>query len=372
MGTGPEGLGEAMSVPDDQIDVSWHGEVDVGAVAAEQVVAEKPTGQITRRFAQAGPHPQKQFVVTERFRIDERHSLSRIAHPPGRFLCYSAPPAGRRWVPRRECMAEERLQKLIARAGLCSRREADQMIQDGRVTVNGRVAEPGERADLARDHVKVDGKRLPAIEPPRYLLVYKPREVMTTCDDPEERPTVIDLVRPAVRERVFPVGRLDYHSEGLIILTNDGDLAARLAHPRFGVVREYLVKVRGQLSDDEVKRLLAGTVVEGRLVRPRRARRESVTRGGGNSWWRVEVAEGRTHEVRELFFRAGHPVQRLRRTAIGPIRDPELRPGDVRELSRDEVRALRQASREPATRRRGARAAPPRSKPRRRGTPRDQ
>ena len=263
-------------------------------------------------------------------------------------------------------MPEERLQKLIARAGLCSRREADRMIQEGRVTVNGRVAQPGDRADLDLDHVKVDGKRLPARETQRYLLMYKPRAVMTTCDDPEERTTIIDLVRPAIRERGFPVGRLDYHSEGLIILTNDGDLAERLGHPRYGVVREYLVKVRGNLNDDELKRFLGGTVVDGRLVRPLRARRESTTRSAGNTWWRVEVAEGRTHEVREMFLRAGHPVQRLRRTAIGPIRDPELRPGDLRELGRDEVRALRDASARPDTRARGTKLGPSRS----RGTPR--
>jgi 23S rRNA pseudouridine2605 synthase len=274
-------------------------------------------------------------------------------------------------APKGECMAEERLQKLIARAGLCSRREADRMIQEGRVTVNGRVAEPGARADLDRDHIKVDGKRLPAPEPRRYLLMYKPRGVMTTCDDPEERTTIVDLVRPVVRERVFPVGRLDYHSEGLIILTNDGDLAARLGHPRYGVVREYLVKIRGDLTDDEPKKLMSGAVVEGRLVCPIRARRESTTRSAGNSWWRVEVAEGRTHEVRELFFRVAHPVQRLRRTAIGPIRDPELRPGDFRELGRDEVRALRNASSRPATRTRGEGSGSARSGARRRGKRRD-
>jgi 23S rRNA pseudouridine2605 synthase len=262
-------------------------------------------------------------------------------------------------------MAEERLQKLIARAGLCSRREADRMIQEGRVTVNGKVAEPGARADLDRDHVKVDGKRLRAPEPKRYLLVYKPRGVMTTCDDPEERPTVVDLVKPVVRQRVFPVGRLDYNSEGLIILTNDGDLAARVGHPRHGVVREYLVKIRGDLAADELDKLMSGTVVEGRLVRPIRVRRESTTRSGANSWWRVEVAEGRTHEVRELFFRVGHPVQRLRRTAIGPIRGPELRPGEFRELMPEEVRALRGAGARPAARRRGGGAASGRSKTRR-------
>jgi 23S rRNA pseudouridine2605 synthase len=244
-------------------------------------------------------------------------------------------------------MTEERLQKLIARSGLCSRRVADQMIKDGRVTVNGVPAKPGHRADAERDHIKVDGKMLPRLEPRRYLLLYKPRGVMTTCDDPEQRTTVIDLVRHACRERLFPVGRLDYHSEGLILITNDGELAARLTHPRYGVIREYLVKVRGDLTDLEQRRLMRGTVIEGVKVRPRSARRESVTRGR-NSWWRLEVTEGRTHEVRELFFRAGHHVQRLRRTAIGPIRDNQLRPGEFRKLSEAEVQALFGATRQRA------------------------
>jgi 23S rRNA pseudouridine2605 synthase len=238
-------------------------------------------------------------------------------------------------------MPEERLQKLIARSGQCSRRDAEELIREGRVTVNGRVAGLGDRADVERDHVKVDGKALRRPEVLRYLLLYKPREVMTTCDDPEERTTVVDLVRPFVRERVFPVGRLDYHSEGLLLLTNDGELAERVSHPRRGLVREYLVKIRGDLDDMELRRLLAGSVIEGRRVRPRAARRLSASRGGTNSWWCVEVTEGRTHEVRELFFRAGHHVQRLRRTAIGPLRDDRMGPGDLRPLTEEELLALR-------------------------------
>jgi len=237
-------------------------------------------------------------------------------------------------------MPEERLQKLIARSGKCSRRDAEQMIRDGRVTVNGRVAKLGDQADADRDHIRIDGKPLRRSEPPRYLLLYKPREVMTTCDDPEERTTVVDLVRPFVRERVFPVGRLDYHSEGLLLLTNDGELAERVSHPRRGLVREYLVKIRGDLDDTQLRRLLAGSVIEGRRVRPRAARRLSASRGGTNSWWCIEVTEGRTHEVRELFFRAGHHVQRLRRTAIGPLRDDRMGPGDLRPLTEEEVLAL--------------------------------
>ncbi len=240
-------------------------------------------------------------------------------------------------------MAEERVQKIIARSGLCSRRDADQMIADGRVTVNGRVVEPGAKADPDSDHIKVDGKLVRSPEPLRYLLLYKPRQVMTTCDDPEERETVIDIVRPVVRERVYPVGRLDYHSEGLLLLTNDGDLAARVSHPRHGVVREYMVKIRGDLDDAEYRKLLSGTTVEGRRVRPLSAQRVGRP-GSSTSWWRVEVAEGRTHEVRELFFRAGHHVQRLRRTAIGPLRDASLKAGEFRTVTESEIAALRRAA----------------------------
>lgn len=241
-------------------------------------------------------------------------------------------------------MAKERLQKLIARSGLCSRRDADRMVSDGRVTVNGRTAVLGDKADPDVDHVKVDGKRLKPAEPSRYVLLYKPRAVMTTCDDPEERKTVIDLVRPIVKERVFPVGRLDYHSEGLLLLTNDGDLAARVTHPRYGVVREYMVKIRGDLDEGQVKQLRAGTVIDGHHVKPLSAERVRSSAGGTSTWWRVEVTEGRTHEVRQLFFRAGRLVQRLRRSAIGPLRDHTLRSGDFRMLTDDEVKALRRAA----------------------------
>ena len=255
-------------------------------------------------------------------------------------------------------MSEERLQKIIARSGLCSRRDADRMVAEGRVTVGGRVAEIGEKVDPAKVHIKVDGKALKAPETPRYLLLYKPRGVMTTCDDPEERTTVLDIVHPAIRERVYPVGRLDYNSEGLLILTNDGEFAARVAHPRHGIVREYMVKIRGDLSREEYRKLMAGTVIEGRKVKPVRAQRDSKGRGGTTTWWRVEVSEGRTHEVRELLFRAGHHVQRLRRTAIGPLRDDSLKPGDFRTLSENEVKTLRRATSKktapPAGRRRRA------------------
>lgn len=241
-------------------------------------------------------------------------------------------------------MTKERLQKLIARSGLCSRREADRLISEGRVTVNGHVAKLGDKADAENDHIKVDGKKVKSAELNRYVLLYKPRAVMTTCDDPEERTTVIDLVRPIVKERVYPVGRLDYQSEGLLLLTNDGDLAAKVTHPRYGVVREYMVKIRGDLDEGQVRQLRAGTAIDGHHVKPLSAERVRKSAGGTSTWWRVEVTEGRTHEVRQLFFRAGRLVQRLRRSAIGPLRDSSLRAGDFRMLTEEEVKELRRAA----------------------------
>jgi 23S rRNA pseudouridine2605 synthase len=218
------------------------------------------------------------------------------------------------------------------------------LVSEGRVTVNGHKAVLGDKADLENDHIKVDGKRLKSPESKRYVLLYKPRAVMTTCDDPEERTTVIDLVLPIVKERVYPVGRLDYQSEGLLLLTNDGDLAARVTHPRYGVVREYMVKIRGDLDEAQVRQLREGTTIDGHHVKPLSAERVRKSAGGNSTWWRVEVTEGRTHEVRQLFFRAGRLVQRLRRSAIGPLRDSSLRAGDFRMLTEAEVKALRRAA----------------------------
>jgi 23S rRNA pseudouridine2605 synthase len=258
-------------------------------------------------------------------------------------------------------MALERVQKLIARAGVCSRRDAEQRIREGRVTINGRVAELGDQADPAADAIKVDGKRLKPEQPARYILLNKPVGVVTTTEDPEGRPTVIDLIRPKVGGRLFPVGRLDYASEGLVLLTNDGDLAMRVSHPRYGVMREYMVKVRGVPDEGDRGRLAAGTVIEGQKVVPHEVTLVRVTATGVNSWWKVIVGEGKTHEVREMFKRLGHPVQRLLRVAIGPLRDPDLRPGAFRDLADTEVDSLRRGEpqvRRPDERTTGARVHP--------------
>ena len=237
----------------------------------------------------------------------------------------------------------ERLQKIIAHAGVASRREAETMIRDGRVTVNGRVVtELGSKADPDRDHVKVDGKLLTHAEPHRYILLYKPKEVMTTVEDPEGRRTVIDLVR-GVRERIYPVGRLDYHSEGLVLLTNDGELAFKVSHPTNGSVKTYNVKVRGVPDERLLDKLRRGITLEGKRTLPCEISRIKTTgrnNDEGNSWVEVRLREGRTQQIRKMFQAVGHPVAKLKRVAIGPISDPALPPGGWRELTKSEVKML--------------------------------
>lgn len=237
----------------------------------------------------------------------------------------------------------DRLQKIIAHAGFASRREAEEMIRAGRVTLNGRVVtELGTKADAAQDHVKVDGKLITHAEPHRYILLYKPKEVMTTVDDPQGRRTVIDLVR-GVRERIYPVGRLDFQSEGLVLLTNDGDLAFKVSHPKHGSVKTYSVKVRGVPDDRTLDKLRRGITIDGKRTLPcdiERVKTTGRTAEEGNSWFEVKLREGRTHQIRKMFQALGHPVTKLKRVAIGPISDPKLTPGDWRELSEREVRQL--------------------------------
>ena len=237
----------------------------------------------------------------------------------------------------------ERLQKIIAHAGVASRREAETMIAGGRVTVNGRpVTELGTKADPARDHIKVDGKLITGAETHRYILLYKPKEVMTTVDDPQGRVTVIDLVR-GIRERIYPVGRLDFHSEGLVLLTNDGELAYKVSHPTHGSVKTYSVKVRGVPEERLLDKLRRGITLEGKRTRPCQIERIKTTGRSddeGNSWFEVKLREGRTQQIRRMFQAVGHPVTKLKRVAIGPISDPKLSPGVWRELTPGEVQML--------------------------------
>jgi 23S rRNA pseudouridine2605 synthase len=270
---------------------------------------------------------------------------------------------------------QERLQKIIAHAGFASRREAEAMIREGRITVNGRVVtELGSKADADRDHIKVDGKLITRAEEHRYILLYKPKEVMTTVEDPQGRRTVIDLVR-GIRERIYPVGRLDYHSEGLVLLTNDGELAYKISHPTTGSVKTYNVKVRGVPEERLVDKLRRGITIEGKRTLPCEISGIKTTGKGneeGNSWWEVKLREGRTQQIRKMFQAVGHPVSKLKRVAIGPIADPHLLPGVWRELTKQEVKLLstlkdlpkksrpakRPAARKPAARKPAARQKP--------------
>lgn len=257
-------------------------------------------------------------------------------------------------------MSAERVQKILARAGVASRRKAEELIEAGRVTVNGRIATLGDRADPETDHVKVDGARVAPRTTFHYLLLNKPAGVMSTRHDPEGRPTVLELVPETYRKALVPVGRLDFNTEGLLLLTDDGDFAQRIAHPRYGCTKTYEAKVKGRPPEEAVEKLRRrGAVIEGRHTVPVRIEplRVSGPREGKNTWWTVELAEGRTRQIREMFFRTGHPVQRLRRVAIGPLRDPELPLGAVRELTDDEVQALRRSTR--GLRKGGRRAGTP-------------
>ncbi len=242
---------------------------------------------------------------------------------------------------------DERLQKVLARVGMGSRRQVEDLIREGRITVNGQLAALGQRVDLQRDAVKVDGKRIgDSVAERRYLLINKPAGCVSTLSDPEGRATVLDLLPPRLRKGLVPVGRLDYETEGLMILTNDGELAHHIAHPRYGCIKTYEAKVKGRPKDSDIERLRQGVVMFGRRTAPAfvasktppAGRRESVL----NSWWTVKLGEGRTRQIREMFFRIGHPVNRLRRVAIGPLTDPRLSRGSWRELTEREVDLLRE------------------------------
>lgn len=242
-------------------------------------------------------------------------------------------------------MSEERIQKLLARAGHGSRRHAEELIAAGRVTVNGQVAGLGDKADPERDAVKLDGKRLDLqAVPHRYLLMHKPRGVLTALIDNEgNRTTVLDLIPPGLRKGLVPVGRLDFQTSGLLLLTSDGDFAHRLAHPRYGCTKLYEVKVQGRPNDAALDRLRQGRIkIDHKSIGTCRieAMPTPPGDGGDNSWWRVELAQGRNRQIRDMFFRIGHSVQKLRRVAIGPISDAALPMGQVRELTEGEVRSL--------------------------------
>jgi pseudouridine synthase len=276
----------------------------------------------------------------------------------------------------------ERLQKILSRAGVASRRAGEKLMLEGRVTVNGAtIRELGTKADPEHDDIRVDGRRIEVHTRHLYLLLNKPRGYVSTRSDPERRPTVIDLLH-GVRDYLYPVGRLDFDSEGLLLLTNDGDLAARLTHPRHGVARVYEARVLGVPDQHDLNRLQKGIVIDGQKTGPAeikilgdtlhpsarvyaRARGLPAREGGGpralmnarrlsraaegrqprsQTTLLVTVREGKNRQVRKMCDAIGHPVTHLKRVAIGPIRDPKLKLGHWRELSQDEVRRLRAAT----------------------------
>jgi 23S rRNA pseudouridine2605 synthase len=262
----------------------------------------------------------------------------------------------------------ERLQKILSQAGVASRRASEQLMLEGRVSVNGTtIRELGTKADPSSDDIRVDGRRITQPERHRYLLLNKPRGYVTTRSDPQRRPTVIDLLTD-VREYVYPVGRLDFDTEGLLILTNDGDLAARLTHPRHGVARVYEAQVLGMPDAHDLDRLSRGVTVEGHRMTathvhllPGRRDQHAILQ--------ITIHEGRNRQVRNMLDAIGHPVERLRRIAIGPIRDTRLKVGRWRNLTDAEVGLLQKLSSGAQSLHQGVRATPPHARrraPRRR------
>jgi 23S rRNA pseudouridine2605 synthase len=278
---------------------------------------------------------------------------------------------------------QQRLQKILSQAGVASRRAAERLIAEGRVTLNGKtVQEMGTKADAGEDDIRVDGRRLHAPERKRYILLNKPAGYVSTRSDPQRRRTVIDLLT-GVREYVYPVGRLDYETEGLLLLTNDGDLAARLTHPRHGVERSYEVRVAGMPDSDALRQLREGIPLDGRRTLPAEAtllnaRREGEGRPKGLQPQRrdgpqsrqregvlqITIREGRNRQVRRMCEAVGHPVRELARTRIGPITDRRLKVGTWRELTADEVRTLQALANRPAPTRPPRRPRPAAARPR--------
>ena len=245
-------------------------------------------------------------------------------------------------------MAEERLQKIIASAGIASRRKAEELISQGRVTLNGQiVTELGTKADPGRDYIKVDGKLLRGAERRVYFLLNKPRGYVTTVSDPEGRPTIMELVKDR-GERIYPVGRLDYGSEGLLLLTNDGELANHLTRASSHVPKTYLVKVSGQPNQEDIESLRHGIRI-GSKPGPRGVRavhtapaQIRIVREAENPWYEVTLIEGKNRQIRRMFEEVGHHVEKIKRVRYGPL-TLDVEPGQSRELNQKEIALLRRA-----------------------------
>ncbi|HTX33600.1 MAG TPA: pseudouridine synthase [Bryobacteraceae bacterium] len=237
-------------------------------------------------------------------------------------------------------MPEERLQKILSQAGVSSRRQAERMIVEGRVTVNGAViTELGSKADLERDHIKVDGRLIHAPKHLVYIALYKPNNTVTTVTDPEGRATVMELVK-GVKERVYPVGRLDYHSEGLLLLTNDGEMANAIMSAASHLPKTYLVKANGALTAEQQQKFRDGVPLGGRRTLPAGLK---LVREAENPWYEVRLVEGRNNQIRLMFKHFGRLVEKLKRVRIGPLELGPLKPGAFRHLTIEEVHKLKRA-----------------------------
>lgn len=236
---------------------------------------------------------------------------------------------------------EERIQKILARMGVASRRKAEELIIEGRVTVNGKYAELGGKADPERDHIKFDGKLLTKTERHVYYAFHKPRGVVTSLSDPEGRPTVKDFLK-GIKERVYPVGRLDYDSEGLLILTNDGDFAHSIMHPSKKITKVYQVKVKGRPEEDALDKIRSGMSIAGKPTAPARVKFLRDTKE--NSWLEISIHEGRKRQIRKMLLRVGHPVAKLKRIQVGQVKLGPLPAGNFRKLAPEEIEALRRDS----------------------------
>lgn len=234
---------------------------------------------------------------------------------------------------------KERLQKIIAKAGLASRRQAENLISDGMVRVNGIViTELGIKVDPTEDSIEVNGKPITNLESKVYILLNKPKGYVTTLNDPQKRPIVTDLLKD-IKSRVFPVGRLDYDTEGLLLFTNDGDLTQRLLHPRNKVLKTYLVETDGILTSLESNKLESGIELDDGFTAP--ANLKFIKKTKDKSWWEISIYEGKKRQVKRMFEGIGHSIYALRRTRFGPLKLGKLPPGKSRFLTDQELRELK-------------------------------
>ncbi|MCL4456387.1 MAG: rRNA pseudouridine synthase [Nitrospirae bacterium] len=234
---------------------------------------------------------------------------------------------------------EQRIQKILAMAGIASRRKAEEFIIEGRVTVNGETAALGTKADPSKDHIKVDGKLITRAEPKVYLMLNKPAGVVTSLSDPEGRPTVKDFLK-GIKYRVFPVGRLDYDSEGLLLMTNDGDLAHSVLHPSKKIPKIYLVKAQGIIDEAVMEKLRRGVRLEDGLTAPAKVKR--IRQTGNNTWVEMIIYEGKKRQIRRMLESVCHSVIKLRRIGVDGLKLGDLKPGDIRRLTIEEIKRLKE------------------------------